>query len=301
MLVSLIAFFLPSFLGVPFRRVLASAQLSSDSKIGLFTFVHVKELRLEGNARIGSFAIIKANKLVLREESRLKGPCIIKANSISLGEYASISPLAIVNAPLMDGADLTLGSHSQIFPFCWLEPGEGIEIGNQVGVGGHTLIFTHGSWSNYINGGPVSFGKVIIEDGVWLPWRVFILPNVTIGKNAIISAHSTVSKSIPANSLAGGSPAKVIREDFVTIPSQEERVKRIQTLLQEYPKFFARKVKPLSMPESEITEDLILKFNKLDASFDFNSLVYKNPKDSKVVEDFAGFISRYGVRMSRSK
>lgn len=58
-------------------------------------------------------------------------------------------------------------------------------------------------------------GPVVIEDEVWLGEGVCVLPNVTIGKHAVIGSNSVVTKDIPAYCVAVGSPAKVIRRfDF---------------------------------------------------------------------------------------
>jgi acetyltransferase-like isoleucine patch superfamily enzyme len=56
-----------------------------------------------------------------------------------------------------------------------------------------------------------SKGPVIIEKNVWIGEGVCILPNVTIGENSIIGANAVVTKSVPANSVVGGNPAKIIR------------------------------------------------------------------------------------------
>jgi acetyltransferase-like isoleucine patch superfamily enzyme len=50
-----------------------------------------------------------------------------------------------------------------------------------------------------------------IGRGVWLGARVIVMKGVTIGDNTVVAANSTVTKDLPANVLAGGSPAKVIR------------------------------------------------------------------------------------------
>jgi acetyltransferase-like isoleucine patch superfamily enzyme len=57
-----------------------------------------------------------------------------------------------------------------------------------------------------------SRGPVKIEDNVWIGEGVCILPGVTIGANSIIGANSVVTKSIPANSVAAGVPAQIIRK-----------------------------------------------------------------------------------------
>ena len=57
----------------------------------------------------------------------------------------------------------------------------------------------------------ISKGPVVIENNVWVGEGVVIMPNVTIGANSIIGANAVVTKSIPANSVAVGIPAKVIK------------------------------------------------------------------------------------------
>lgn len=54
--------------------------------------------------------------------------------------------------------------------------------------------------------------EVIIEDNVWLGEFVSVLPGVKIGKGSIIGSNSVVTKNIPSNSIAVGSPAKVIKK-----------------------------------------------------------------------------------------
>ena len=38
-----------------------------------------------------------------------------------------------------------------------------------------------------------------------------ILPGVTIGENAVVAAGAVVSKDVPANTIVGGVPAKIIK------------------------------------------------------------------------------------------
>ncbi len=54
-------------------------------------------------------------------------------------------------------------------------------------------------------------GVIRIKNNVWLGAGVMVLPDVLIGNNVVIGAGSVIAKDIPDNSLAVGSPAKVIR------------------------------------------------------------------------------------------
>jgi acetyltransferase-like isoleucine patch superfamily enzyme len=53
-------------------------------------------------------------------------------------------------------------------------------------------------------------GAVTLQDGCWIGIGVVILPGVTIGRNAIVSANAVVMQDVPANSVVGGIPARVI-------------------------------------------------------------------------------------------
>ena len=55
---------------------------------------------------------------------------------------------------------------------------------------------------------------ITIGNKVWIGTNVTILKGVTIGDGAIIAAGSVVSKDVPANCLAAGVPAKVVRENI---------------------------------------------------------------------------------------
>lgn len=53
---------------------------------------------------------------------------------------------------------------------------------------------------------------VVLGDNVWLGGGVIVCPGVTIGDNTVVGAGSVVVSSLPADVLAVGSPAKVIRQ-----------------------------------------------------------------------------------------
>lgn len=57
-----------------------------------------------------------------------------------------------------------------------------------------------------------SGSSVTIGDNVWIGGRAIVMPGVSIGENTVIGAGSVVTKSIPKNVVAAGSPCRVTRE-----------------------------------------------------------------------------------------
>jgi acetyltransferase-like isoleucine patch superfamily enzyme len=54
-------------------------------------------------------------------------------------------------------------------------------------------------------------GHIHIKKNAWIGASVTILPGVTIGENAVVAAGAVVSKDVPANTVVGGIPAKIIK------------------------------------------------------------------------------------------
>ncbi|MFS0698849.1 sugar O-acetyltransferase [Cellulomonas sp. 179-A 4D5 NHS] len=52
---------------------------------------------------------------------------------------------------------------------------------------------------------------IAIGDNVWLGGGVVVLPGVTIGENTVVGAGSVVTRDLPANVVAVGNPARVVR------------------------------------------------------------------------------------------
>ena len=52
---------------------------------------------------------------------------------------------------------------------------------------------------------------ILIKKNGWIGAGATILPGVTIGENAVVAAGAVVSKDVPANTVVGGVPAKIIK------------------------------------------------------------------------------------------
>ena len=140
-------------------------------------------------------------------------------SSISIGrncEFRSkaTSNLIGINRPcivstLLPGAKIIIGNNCG-FSGSVIGAFDSIILGENVRCGANTLI-TDSDW--HLDDNRSSKPKpILIENNVWLGEGVKVLKGVTIGENSIIGAGSVVTKNIPANVIAAGNPAKIIKQ-----------------------------------------------------------------------------------------
>lgn len=114
---------------------------------------------------------------------------LARGTTVSIGSGTYINS----NLTLVDDYKITIGKDCLIAPNVTIST-----TGHPV----HPELRTKGMYSF-----PVTIGN-----NVWIGVGAIILPGVTIGDNTVIGAGSVVTKDIPANVIAFGTPCKVIRE-----------------------------------------------------------------------------------------
>jgi acetyltransferase-like isoleucine patch superfamily enzyme len=108
-------------------------------------------------------------------------------------------------------ARISIGDHTFINYGLSISAYKQVDIGRHCWLGHYTLILDrneHGVEEREVAPPPA---QVIIEDHVWIGSRAIILPGVRIGHHSVVGAGSVVTKEIPANCLAVGVPARVVR------------------------------------------------------------------------------------------
>lgn len=111
-----------------------------------------------------------------------------------------------------EGATLELGSgfcnlNCSISCFERITIGEGVFISEQV-------LIRDSDDHHILNSNHVITKPIIIGNHVWIGAKASILKGVNIGDGTVVAAGSVVTKDTPANSLVGGVPAKLIRENI---------------------------------------------------------------------------------------
>lgn len=112
------------------------------------------------------------------------------------------------------GKNIHIGRGVFINSGCKFQDQGGIYIGDRCLIGHNVVIATldHGMLPE--DRGDLIPHRVTIGSGVWIGSGSIVLPGVTIGDNAVIGAGSVVTKDIPADMIAVGDPARVIKSIY---------------------------------------------------------------------------------------
>lgn len=128
----------------------------------------------------------------------------------SLGEGTVVRPPFAVDY----GSNVTLGSRTFVNYHLTLADVAAITIGDDCQIGPNVQLLTpiHPSAPGPRRERLERAEPIVIGDNVWLGGGVTVLPGVSIGNNAVIGASAVVTKDVPANVVAVGNPARVLRE-----------------------------------------------------------------------------------------
>jgi sugar O-acyltransferase (sialic acid O-acetyltransferase NeuD family) len=165
-----------------------------------FEEIYYKDWKQDGSA-----GIIMG---LMKPENKIKVYEFFKAShNIGFEDYESlihpgtdIAETATLGRGIITNPGLVIGPYAEI--------GDIVSINRNVGIGHHSRI------SNFctINPGVNIAGFVEVGEAATIGMGANILEHVKIGKNTFIGAGSLVTKDIPDNIIAYGSPAKIIRE-----------------------------------------------------------------------------------------
>ncbi len=138
---------------------------------------------------------------------------------VSLGDNVGIGAFSrLIISTSFDnlGSFIKIGNNVGIGEFAYLGGAGGLEIGDDCIVGQY--LSCHPENHNYSDSKELIRHQGTNRKGIkigkncWIGSKVTVLDGVQIGDNCIIAAGAVVTKSMPANSIIGGVPAKVIKK-----------------------------------------------------------------------------------------
>jgi acetyltransferase-like isoleucine patch superfamily enzyme len=139
--------------------------------------------------------------------SRIRMSWYRNAMKFVVGTRSSILPDFRVSEP----AKLVIGDHTIVNNSCRFDNRRQIIVGNNVSVSYGVLILTLGHDMDSPDFA-IQGGDVTVEDYAWLCARCMIMPNVRIGKGAVVLPGAVVTKDVEPFSVVGGVPAKFVRK-----------------------------------------------------------------------------------------
>jgi acetyltransferase-like isoleucine patch superfamily enzyme len=109
------------------------------------------------------------------------------------------------------GKNLTLGKDVFINIGCRFQDTGGITIGDGTLIGHGSTLTTLNHSIDPDRRADMTPAPILIGRKVWLGAAVTVVPGVTIGAGAIVGAGAVVTRDVPANAIAAGVPARIIR------------------------------------------------------------------------------------------
>ena len=196
---------IPTFLGIALRGVLYRMILRMDGWAAIEKSVR---LRFANNIQL-------AHGVYLDENVYLHAcPQGIAIGRESIVMHGSV--LHVYNFRDLPHSGIRIGQNSLIGEYNVIRGQGGVTIGDRV----YTSPFTQIIAVNHVFDDPtrpfvdqgITAEGIVIEDDVWIGAGAIVTDGVRIGKGAVVAAGAVVTKDVPAHTVVGGVPARVIKE-----------------------------------------------------------------------------------------
>ena len=251
-----------------------SFYIDSDCKIRPFARFNVKKkFELGKNSKIGCYWNISGREIKIGENLWCVDGDFFGNGIIGGGSCFDVH------------SKLEIGNNCHLGLYTYINTARPVIIGNNVGFGFRSIIWTHGAWQNVLEGYSASFAPVTIGDNAWIPTNIQIMPGVSIGEGSTIGSGSIVTKDIPNFCLAVGVPVKIIRneKEWPKKLSIEDKNNIMQDLLRTWKPFIEDEGFKIT-ESNNLEKSLVLKFSFNSEKF---QLIYfvDNVDDPKINYD----------------
>lgn len=141
--------------------------------------------------------------------------CLLRLFGAKIGRNTVIERIKLNNLYRTGIAGITIGNNCFLGDEVTLDTADRITLENDVTISFDVMILTHTNVGykdhpvqEYI---PSVAKPVMFKKGCFVGVRAVVLPGLTVGEGAAVGAGAVVTKDVPAKTLVGGVPAKVIR------------------------------------------------------------------------------------------
>jgi acetyltransferase-like isoleucine patch superfamily enzyme len=146
------------------------------------------------------------------------GPRHVEVNGPRIRLGRDIHMMATADNPIRLTVFAQPGGHIELGDFSIVLPGARLSSATRISVGKNCMFATNSyvtdaDWHDVYDrtAAPGNTAPVVLEDNVWIGDSAIVCKGVTIGENSVVGAGAVVASDIPANSIAAGNPARVIK------------------------------------------------------------------------------------------
>ena len=159
------------------------------------------------------------------KDTKIHQPDLVNIYGCKIGERCSIAAFIEIGADVVIGnknvtiydsvtiiGNVVIEDHVWVGPFCLLDGGGGLYIGEFTDISTGCQILTHDTVKCALSGGkqPYEYAPVYIGKCCFIGTHTVILKGVTLGDHCLVASNSLVNKSFPSYSIVGGMPATQI-------------------------------------------------------------------------------------------
>ena len=160
--------------------------------------------------------IYSSKARIIRFPIEIRGKRFIDFGSrLTTGKGVSIRSVFYKRKKLFFGNDVQINDYVHISVMSSVSIGDNVLMASHIYIADNSHGFYGGGAQSSPDIPPIKrdykIAPISIGNNVWIGEGVVIMPGVIIGDGSVIGANSTVTKSIPPNSIAVGQPAKVIK------------------------------------------------------------------------------------------
>lgn len=244
-------------------RIASKAAIDDSVTIHAHSFCLGYASRVESGCRIGGMGQLSAETVTIGDMSLIGNDCRIFITRLTVGDYVKIYNHTLINGR----KQCSIGHNCYVGQNTILNAEDDLMIGNHVGLGIYSSIWTHAYFGDLLEGCNTFLIKpTIIEDDVWILGAYNVVaPGVHLGAKSMILTHSFVNRDVGANRCVAGIPARDITEKItpystVTIDEKFEMMKTYvrQFLDACYPGHYISVPDGYQVQESSYTFEILL-------------------------------------------
>ncbi len=187
--------------------------------LALLSFLRAKGMLTPAHARL--LARYLYWKLRLRSRLQSEGPCFIRPGvRLEVGPHARLhlgrwSWLGDGTKVRVHEGEVLIGAKSVLGQECTISAYRHISIGRECIIADRVMLidFDHGvvDVERPIRKQGIYMRDVHVGNNVWMGYGACVLRGASIGDNSVIGTYAVVTRDLPANAVAAGVPARVIR------------------------------------------------------------------------------------------